>query len=355
MNVLIAGAGPVGLTAGVELARRGIDARIIDRRSGGSTLSRAVGINPRSLEILTPSGVTEELLAQGVSYEQVRIYRGDKIWAELPLTAAPIQHGYNIMLGLPQDHTEGILRDAFLKLGGEITYSAELADLSQTDSQVTAQLSDGRKLSADYLIGADGIRSATREAIGIKYHCQPLPDVWSIADVEVSNWPHLKSATICMMPGARLAAIIPIGGTRLRFVSNTEDALLDFPIDLDVTEVHRKASFRVSLCHVEQYNKGRVFLAGDAAHSQSPAGGRGMNLGISDAADLAARIADGGLSGYTASRLAEGKIVMEGAERLRKLLTTKNKFKHALTLGGLKLVSKVPALQAKFASNFLYG
>ncbi|MEE9387732.1 MAG: FAD-dependent monooxygenase [Paracoccaceae bacterium] len=355
MKILIAGAGPVGLTAGVELARRGAQVQIIDRRKGGSALSRAVGINPKSLDILTPSGVTNQLLAQGVTYRDVRMYRGAKIWARLRLTDAPIQHGHNIMLGLPQDQTETILRNTFFGLGGTISYSKELTGLHQTDDTVTASIADGSEITADYLIGADGLRSATRQALGIAYHCTPLPDIWSISDVDVDNWPHLTSATICLMPKGRLAAIVPLGGTRLRFISNTPDALHEFPLDLNVTQVHRKASFQVSLCHVDTYSKGRVFLAGDAAHSQSPAGGRGMNLGISDAADLAARLMGGDLDGYTASRLSEGTKIMAGAETMRKILTSKNPATRLAVLTGIKLVSSIPALRAKFASNFLYG
>jgi 2-polyprenyl-6-methoxyphenol hydroxylase-like FAD-dependent oxidoreductase len=143
MKVLIAGAGPSGLTAGIELARRGVPVGIIERSDGTSTLSRAVGINPRSLELLTPSGVTRKLLDQGVIYNHVLIYRGATLWATAPLTAAPIRHGYNIMLGLPQDQTEAILRDRFAELGGTITYGVELSGVRQDERGIIAETTDG--------------------------------------------------------------------------------------------------------------------------------------------------------------------------------------------------------------------
>jgi 2-polyprenyl-6-methoxyphenol hydroxylase-like FAD-dependent oxidoreductase len=280
MKVLIAGAGPSGLTAGVELARRGIRVEIIERSDGISTLSRAVGINPRSLELLTPSGVTRKLLAQGVIYNHVRVYRGATLWATAPLTAAPIRHGYNIMLGLPQDQTEAILRDRFTALGGMIAYGVELSGIRQDQHGVIAETTDGGEWPADYLIGADGIRSAARPAIGIAANGVDLPDTWSIADAD-ADWPHKHDATLCLMDQGQMAAI-------------------------------------------DTYQNGRVFLAGDSAHSQSPAGGRGMNLGIADSADLAHRLAHGDLQTYSAARHAEGKKVMAGAEQMRKIVTSTN-------------------------------
>jgi 2-polyprenyl-6-methoxyphenol hydroxylase-like FAD-dependent oxidoreductase len=119
MNILIIGAGPVGLTAGVELARRGAHVEIIEKKEAGSTLSRAIGINPHSLKILEASGVTEKLLAEGIKYEAAHFYHKSKYWVTLQLNAAsPVQYGYNFMLGLPQDRTEAILYEVFISLGG---------------------------------------------------------------------------------------------------------------------------------------------------------------------------------------------------------------------------------------------
>ena len=98
-----------------------------------------------------------------------------------------------------------------------------------------------------------------------------------------------------------------------------------------------------------------MFLAGDAAHSHSPVGGRGMNLGIADAADLAQMIAQGNVNQYTKSRHSEGKKIIAGSEILRKILGTKSPFKHTLILWMFKIISRVPILQKKFASKFLYG
>lgn len=355
MKVLIIGAGPTGLTAGVELARRGIDAEIIDSRDQGSTLSRAVGINPRSLELLAPSGVTEKLLAQGVKFESVQFYWRARPWVSLSLAAAPLQHGYNFMLGLPQDQTEDILRDVFVALGGTVQYGTALSAVRQTDDRVVAETKEGASLSCDYLIGADGVGSATRDAIGIAYEGQTFPGIWSIADVD-ADWAHNAETSLCLLRDGKMALIAPLGGKRFRVVSNTEDALAALQLEINVTNIRREGQFSISLRLASELSRGRVFLAGDAAHTHSPAGGRGMNLGIADSADLAARLAgDGQLSRYSYDRLAEDKRMIAGSEQIRKAMTSSNLAVRAMILAGLKLASVTPALQRLFASRFLYG
>lgn len=355
MRILIAGAGPTGLTTGVELARRGIQVEIIDKREGGSTLSRAVGINPRSLELLKPSGVTDKLLAQGVRFCSAHIFREGRPWARLPLTVAPIRHGFNFMLGLPQDQTEAILRDTFLALGGKLRYGRELVGVRDEGSQVVLETAEGFELAADYLVGADGVHSATRNAVGIQSFGHALPGVWSIADVDIEGWEIDDAAVFSLMSHGRMAAIIPLGGNRFRLVSNTEDVLSVLPFDLKVSLVRREAQFKIRVSQVKEYRKGNVFLAGDAAHSQSPAGGRGMNLGIADGADFASRLAGGDLGGYSHDRYEDGKRLIAGAERMRLVATSRNPVVRGMVLIGLKAIAFLPPLQRRFASNFLYG
>lgn len=355
MKILIAGAGPTGLTTGVELVRRGIQVEIIDKRDGGSTLSRAVGINPQSLEILKRSGVTDKLLAQGVRFNSIRIYRDNRPWATLPLTAAPIRHGFNFMLGLPQDKTEAILRETFLAGGGTLTYGKELVGVRNEANEVVVETAEGDELSCDYLVGADGVRSATREAVGIQSIGHALPGVWSIADVDIEGWEICDAAAFSLMSHGRMAGIVPLGGNRFRLVSNTENVLSVLPFDVNVTLVRREAKFNIRLSQVKEYSKGRVYLAGDAAHSQSPAGGRGMNLGIVDGANLASRLAGGDLSDYSRVRFEEGKRLIAGAERMRLVMTSRNPILRGLVLAGMKAVAMVPLLQRRVASTFLYG
>ena len=117
MKILIVGAGPAGLTAAVELARRGVETKVIDKRTSQATLSRAVGITPRSLKTLELSGVTQELISEGIQIKGVKIYHQSKRLLDMPLQVNPLQYGYGFMLGLPQDRTEFHLRKAYEKFG----------------------------------------------------------------------------------------------------------------------------------------------------------------------------------------------------------------------------------------------
>ncbi|MDF1758395.1 MAG: NAD(P)/FAD-dependent oxidoreductase [Legionellaceae bacterium] len=356
MKVIIVGAGPVGLTAGVELARRNIQVEIIDKKEHGSILSRAVGINPLSLKILETSGVSEKLIAEGIKYHTAHFYRNSTAWVDLDLTAAsPIQYGYNYMLGLPQDRTEAILSDTVTKLGGVINFNTQLKEFSQHSDGVIVKTNTGKTLTADYLIGADGMQSMTRDMLGIKSREIKLPEVWSIADIDAKHSGLANSVAIYLLERGKMVFIAPIGEHRFRLVSNTPKALDTIPVDLEITNIRREAEFKIIISQVDSYQKGRVFLAGDAAHSHSPVGGRGMNLGIADAADLAQMIAQGNVNQYTKSRHSEGKKIIAGSEILRKILGTKSPFKHTLILWMFKIISRVPILQKKFASKFLYG
>ena len=354
-TVLIVGAGPTGLTAGLELARLGVRVEIIDRREGGSTLSRAVGINPRSLHLLEASGVTSRLLHEAVPIRSVQFFRQELAWATVPLTSARIRYGRNQILGLPQDRTESILRDAFLAAGGRLRYGVELARLENGEKRAIAHTSGGEEIPCDFLVGADGIRSTTRDAVGIRSHGYDLDEQWSIADVDLDHWESPTALSLCLMSRGGVAVVVPLGGDRYRLVSNTSEVLTDIEMPLRVTKIRRQSSFKIRVAHVEKYHLGRVFLTGDAAHSHSPVGGRGMNLGIADAADFAACLVEGRLSEYGRRRSQEAAATISGSERMRRLISSPNPVVRSLLLGGLKTASWSRWISARLAGRFLYG
>jgi 2-polyprenyl-6-methoxyphenol hydroxylase-like FAD-dependent oxidoreductase len=355
MKVLIVGAGPTGLTCAVELWRRGIEAEIIDKRDNASGFSRAVGITPASLEILEPSGVAENLISDGIKFHGLRVYRGEKPALAMPIKVKMMQHGYDFMLGFAQDRTETHLRNALQKLGGTVRYSTELSGLHQSDGQVKAEIAGAKPEIYDYLIGADGVRSTVRDASGIDFPGYDLPEKWSIADVEAQDWPNHDLFTLCQLTGGRVAVVVPLEAARYRLVSNTENAIEALPLPMNIGKIHRQGTFTISVRQVETYQKGRVLLAGDAAHSHSPVGGRGMNLGIADGADIAKRLAEGTSSGYTAARHADGARVIEGSERVRNFITSPSTIKRAVVFCVLKLLSISPTMQRKLCAVVLYG
>ena len=353
MKILIVGAGPAGLTTAVELARRGIVGDVIDLRESGSGLSRAVGIMPASLEILRPSGVTGKLLAEGIKFRQARIYRHSTLALALPFAVSGADDEF--ILGLAQDRTETHLRDVLSEFGGVVRYGTELVNLHQDANKVTAETRDGAKAEYDYVVGADGARSTTRQLLNLEFQGHDLPETWSIADVDAEDWPNPDAFTLCRLSDGNVVVVVPLERKRFRVISNTGDALAALPLKMNVTNIRRAGQFKISIRQVAQYNVGRVFLVGDAAHCHSPVGGRGMNLGIADGAELARRMVEDELDGYGEARHKVGKQVIAGSEAIRKVMTSRNPVTRLLVLSVLRSASFVPALQRLFAKKILFG
>ncbi len=352
-NILIAGAGPTGLTAAVELSRQGIIPKIIDRKEEPSVLSRAVGIMPASLNTLRPSGVTDHLVKEGIKMRFAQIFKGDRLLVRLPLGGGHPDWDYAV--ALPQDRTEHALIEALKRYGGSVEFGHELTGIRQEGEKVIVSINNGPDEEYDYVLGADGIHSAVRTQLGIEYPGYDLPETWSIADVDAINWPYHDAGTICILPNGNMAFVVALEENRYRVISNTEDALAALPLKLDVTNKHREGQFTISIRQVNEYRKGRVCLAGDAAHCHSPAGGRGMNLGIADASEWAGRIINNNLKGYSQSRHEAGAATIALSERLRKNISSKNPVvKAVITILGT-LINLLPPLQHRMAKTFLDG
>lgn len=338
MNVLVVGAGPTGLTTATELARRGIKPTLIDQRDGPSPLSRAVGITPASLERLAECGAANELIAKGVAMKHVHFYRGAKRLLELPMKSDRTYFPH--LVALPQDQTEGILRDALMRYDAEPRYGCGLVRLEGK----TAIFSDGSEAAFDTVIGADGVRSAVRQSAGIGYPGFDLEGQWSIADVDLADWRHKGDFTVIQAAPGIVAVVAPLGQDRFRVISNTADALATLPFPVTVRHKHREGQFQISIRQAERYQEGHVFLAGDAAHCHSPVGGRGMNIGIADGAELARLLAAGTPAQYSPKRHAEGAATIATTERARKMLCATDPLRRGFVYAALKLAGAIPPL-----------
>jgi 2-polyprenyl-6-methoxyphenol hydroxylase-like FAD-dependent oxidoreductase len=363
-DVLIAGAGPVGLALGAALTRRGVGTVLIDRQPEGANTSRAAVVHARTLEVLDELGVTGEMVERGVIVPRFTVRDGDRALLTIDFSELPTPYPYTLML--PQSDTERILSDRLRGLGGSVRRPAELVGVRQDDDGVTATLRDGQNLRARYLVGADGMHSTVRELSGIGFAGQAYAESFVLADVRM-DWPLPDDEVMLFFSPAGLVVVAALPGGRYRIVATLDDApehptAADVQAILDargprreparVRELVWSSRFRVHHRLAERYRAGHVFLAGDAAHVHSPAGGQGMNTGIQDAIALAAVLADGSdLDRYEAVRRPVAAGVVALTDRMTKIATMHSRPLIAVRNTVLPIVGRVPAVRRGLAMN----
>jgi 2-polyprenyl-6-methoxyphenol hydroxylase-like FAD-dependent oxidoreductase len=313
MNVLIAGAGPTGLTLAIDLARRGVGVRLIEKASEYFDGSRGDGLQPRTLEVFDDLGVIDEVLDQGIAMPAIRVtiggqFVGERRMAE-PVDPTPdIPYPNGRMLG--QSRTEAILRKRLADFGVEVELSTELVGFRQTDDQVIAELSTGETVIADYLVGADGGRSFVRKTLGIAFEGTTDESIrMLLGDVSADGLDHAYGHWFGKagqpMEGIFLTPLS--GGDQFQFGTPPDDDQLDPTLETLQELVDRYAGPGVAKLHnltwstiwrpnvrlAERFRVGRVFIAGDAAHVHPPTGGQGLNTGVQDAYNLGWKLADG--------------------------------------------------------------
>lgn len=350
LNVLVVGAGPTGLMTAVELARLGHNPTVIEKRDGPSTLSRAVGLQQHSIELMRPCGVADAILAEAIPFSALKVHDGAKRVASIPLNFDDPSRVY----GLPQDRTEAHLAEALTRYGHTVHYGAPLEGFEDHGDGVTAQYAGGAH-TFDYLIGADGKTSLVREFAGLRYDGYDLPETWSIADVISPDWPDPTSFNVYLLRNGDLAVVVPLEAHRFRVISSTPDAVKTLPVPITVTETRRSGTFNIAIRQAPHYSKGRVHLAGDAAHCHSPVGGRGMNLGLADAAELAERMATDTLDGYSSSRRKAGRHVIQFSENGRKRASSTVPLTRSISFTMFWIAGVVPPLGRALARRFISG
>lgn len=313
-QVVVVGAGPVGLVAACDLARRGIAVRVVDAADGPSSASRAKGLQPRSLEVLDDLGVVGRIMASGRSRTPIRRYRGRTVLgtsevnpdAQEPSSSTP----YTRTMLIPQWRLEQILRERLGELGVVVEYGSRLVGLEQDGElvHVTVHKAAGREnVSVPFVVGSDGASSDVRKLIGVGFLGQTDETVRMLTgDVELSGldrdfwhwWPSPdgKLLALCPLPSTDTFQIqIGVSADAAEEFSREEiQSLIDQRSgrnDIRVRRVVSQSVWRFNVRMVDRYRVGRVFLAGDAAHVHSPAGGLGMNTGIQDAYNLGWKIA----------------------------------------------------------------
>ncbi|MFE5922820.1 FAD-dependent oxidoreductase [Streptomyces sp. NPDC056468] len=306
-DVLIVGAGPTGLALGIDFARRGVDALVVERAERLFPGSRGKGIQPRTMEVFDDLGVLDAIRAAGGGYPVGMIWQeGRRIGEHQMFDAAEVTEDspYNEPWMVPQWRTQEILFARLAELGGEVAFDREVVGIAQDEDGVTALFASGESVRARYVVAADGGRSAVRRALGIGMTGETVdPSPTLVADVRITgldrdNW-HLFPPR---GEGQDFLAICPLAGTEdfqvaARFPEGTSVdvspdgvrkavAARSHLAPEDVTEVRWASDFRPRAALADRFRDGRVFLAGDAAHIHSPAGGQGLNTSVQDAYNL---------------------------------------------------------------------
>lgn len=348
-RILIAGAGPTGLTAALMLQHKGLRPRIVEKRPTASPLSRAVGILPSSMAIFDELDIGQRIRDRAIAIERMTAFQDGVEKFHLALDADPDPDVR--LLSLPQDVTEEILAEKLAAGGIEVEYGKPVEAVEAPEGPVRVTIG-GEEESYDEVLGADGGRSVVRQALGIVPRGFELPGDWSIADVDLVD-PVPPRAEVHFTGHDQVVFQIAMERQRVRLVSNTPDALGLWGERLPIAGVRRTGTFRIAVEQVDLYRKGHVSLAGDAAHRHSPIGGRGMNLGIADAAEWAERLVAGTLDGYSASRHAAGKHTIGLSEGARKTLLGGHPLRHDMALTLMGLASRIPPLAQRLARRII--
>ncbi|MEU0406720.1 FAD-dependent monooxygenase [Streptomyces griseorubiginosus] len=350
--VIVVGSGPTGLLLAGDLATAGVPVTLVEKRPHRiSNLSRAFVLHARTLEQLDARGLADGLEALGQRLDKLRLF------GSLTIDLADLPSRFNHLLVLPQYEVEKALERRAVEAGVDFRHETEVTALSQDADGVTVEVRnpDGttRSLRAAYVVGADGMRSAVRDAIGLPFPGRSVIRSVVLADVRLAEQP--ETLLTVNTVGDAFAFLAPYGDGYHRVIAwnRARDVPDSEPLDLDeIKEVTRLALGRdfgmydarwMSRFHSDErqapaYRVGRVLLAGDAAHVHTPAGGQGMNTGLQDAANLSWKLAQvirghaapGLLDTYQSERHPVGKAVLRSSGGIVRLAMAKRPWELAL-------------------------
>jgi 2-polyprenyl-6-methoxyphenol hydroxylase-like FAD-dependent oxidoreductase len=372
-DVLIVGAGPVGLFLANECARRGLRWRLIEARSSQSVHSKALAIFPRTLEIFDMAGLVGPFIEMANRVTSVAVMAHGRTLAHMRF--APEESPYPLIAMVPQDVTERLLAEQLQRKGGAVEYETSFVSAVQHDDCVSVMMDQkGKRLEliAAFVVGCDGAHSTVRHLLNLPFEGAEYDALFMLADVQTNETFPADELQLCPSEFGPVA-IFPMSASRRRIVATIENAEGDAP-SLDLVQrilsqraprgieahaLYWSSYFRIHHRQVAQLRVGRIFIAGDAAHIHSPFGGQGMNTGLHDVWNLVWKLDlvlhgrgnDRLLDSYSAERRPVIKHVIETTDFLTKVMGTPNKFAQTLRDAVIPMVSRLAPFQHAFVQR----
>jgi 2-polyprenyl-6-methoxyphenol hydroxylase-like FAD-dependent oxidoreductase len=369
-DILIVGAGPVGLFLANECARRGLKWQLVEQRSSQSEHSKALAIFPRTLEIFDMAGVVDPFLKVANRVTSVAVIEGQHRLAHMQFE--PEHTPYPFVAMVPQDVTERLLVQELQAHGGQVEYNTSFTSGVEHEDHVTATLErNGQRheVSSKYLVGCDGAHSTVRHLLNLPFEGAEYSDSFILADVETNDALPADELQLCPSEFGPVA-IFPMSASRRRVVATVDRIEGDAPslelvqqilgqrgpVGFEASALRWSSYFRIHHRQAAKLRVGRMFIAGDAAHIHSPFGGQGMNTGLHDVWNLVwkldmalrGRATEDLLESYTAERRPVIKQVIETTDFLTKVMGTPNKLAQVLRNTVIPMVSRLAPFQHAF-------
>jgi 2-polyprenyl-6-methoxyphenol hydroxylase-like FAD-dependent oxidoreductase len=354
-QVVIVGAGPTGLSMAAQLTRHNVDFLLIEKNEKSTSLSKAIVVQARTLEIFRELGIAEEAIKRGqITTGMNLFYKGRQ---KLSIDLSGLGKGlseFTFALSLEQCKTEELLVEFLLENGKRVEWRSELTHFEQHGNGVTVYHKDAggieQKTEASYLVGCDGAGSAIRHHLGLSFKGSTAPKLFYVADVILRSVVINKAALYMYMIKKGFVLFFPMEGAghyRMVGILPAKSGVTDYqfsdietgikqqvvtPVEFEVVQWF--STYRVHTRKADAFIKGCCFIAGDAAHIHTPAGGQGMNTGIQDAYNLAWKLAYAlrgevnatVLKTYDTERTANAKRLLRTTDRMFDIMSGANRF-----------------------------